>query len=76
MTLHQVLPRDVRRFLEKHGIEGDAMSRHNDDLFIEVDDVEVAFELRELVLDFHSCCLVSHPESHKPTLLIHHILNQ
>jgi hypothetical protein len=76
MTLEHILPREVRRLMEKHGIEGDSISRHNDDLFIECDDIEVAFELRELMLAHRPCCLISHPKSKKPTLLIHSILNQ
>jgi hypothetical protein len=76
MILDHILHRDVRRFLERNGIEGDSMSRKDDDLFIECDDIEVAFELRELMLAHHSCCLISHPESTLPTLLIHSILNQ
>jgi hypothetical protein len=76
MTLEHILPREVRRLMEKHGIEGDQISHKDNDLFIECDDVEVAFKLRELVLDFNSCCLISHPVSKLPTLLIHQILNQ
>jgi hypothetical protein len=76
MTLEHILPREVRHLMERHGIEGNSISRHNDDLFIECDHIEVAFELRELMLAHRPCCLISHPESKLPTLLIHSILNQ
>jgi hypothetical protein len=76
MTLENILPRAVRRVMEKHGIEGDSISHKDGNLFIECDDIEVAFELRDMVLDFHSCCLISDPISSKPTLLIHQIINQ
>ena len=76
MTLEHILPREVRRLMEKHGIEGDQISHKDNDLFIECDDVEAAFDLREITLQYHPCCLVTHPVSKLPTLMIHEILNQ
>jgi hypothetical protein len=76
MTLDHILHRNVRRFLERKGIEGDSMSRKDNDLFIECDDLETAFDLREITLQYHPCCLVTHPASKLPTLMIHSILNQ
>ena len=67
-------PREAVRFMEKHGIERDSFSFRDDDVYIEIDDVEIAFDFRELMLQHSSCCLISHPESKKPTLLIHNYL--
>ncbi len=76
MTLLQLLPTEARKYLEKHGIEQDDFSRNEHDIFIEIDDIEVAFELREIMLQYFSCCLITHPTSRKPTLMIHKILTK
>lgn len=69
------LPKEALKFMEKHGIEGDSLSHKDGDVYIEIDDIEIAFDFRELMLDLTSCCLISHPSSKKPTLLLHNILN-
>lgn len=76
MTMTHLLPKNVRRFLEQHGIEGNDTEIHGNDLHIVLDDLDVAFDLRELVLDFHSCCLISHATTKQPVLLIHKLLTQ
>jgi hypothetical protein len=68
------LPIEAVKFMEKHGIESDSISHKSGDVYIEIDDIEIAFDFRELMLDLTSCCLISHPFSNKPTLLIHNIL--
>jgi hypothetical protein len=74
IVINHIFPREIRRFLEQKGIEEDSMSKKDGDLFVEIDDVETAFELRELVLDWAPCQLIPHPFSKKPTLMIHGII--
>ena len=67
------LPYELQRKLEHHGIEEDSLSHRGNDIYIEIDDVEVAFEVREVMLEHGPCKLISHPVSKKPTLQIHDI---
>jgi len=66
------LPQNIRRVFEKHGIEADDLSFDEASLVVAFDDMEVAFQVREKVLDLHACCLIS--KNNKPHLLIHNIL--
>jgi hypothetical protein len=68
------LPHNLQRLLQQHGIEGESLTNQDGSLLIEMDDVEVAFQIREATLDFHPCCLIAHPSSKKPSLLIHNLL--
>lgn len=66
------LPQNLRRVFEKHGIEADSLSFEDASLVVEFDDIEVAFKVREKVLDLHACCLIN--RDGKPALLIHNLL--
>ena len=66
------LSTNLRSLFEKHGIEADDLSFDEASLVVAFDDMEVAFQVREKVLDLHSCCLIS--KNNKPHLLIHNIL--
>lgn len=66
------LPQNIRRVFEKHGIEADALSFDDASLVVEFDDIEVAFQVREAILDLHSCCLIN--RNSQPALLIHNLL--
>ena len=65
------LPQNIRRVFEKHGIEADALSFDDASLVVAFDDLEVAFKVREAILDLHACCLIS--KNNKPHLLIHNL---
>jgi hypothetical protein len=67
------LPNELQRKLERHGIEEDSMSHRDGNIYIEIDDIEIAFDLRSMMLEYGSCCLIAHPVSNKPTLQIHDI---
>lgn len=67
------LPYALQRLLERHGIEEDSMSHRDGNIYIEIDDVEIAFQVREVMLQHGSCKLISHPVSKKPTLEINDI---
>lgn len=66
------LPSNIRHVFEKHGIEADDLSFDEASLVVAFDDMEVAFQVREKVLDLHACCLIS--KNSKPHLLIHDLL--
>lgn len=66
------LPKNIRKIFEKHGIEADDLSFSDGSLVVQFDDIEVAFKVREQVLDLHSCCLINREGN--PALLIHSIL--
>ena len=66
------LPTNIRRVFEKHGIEADSLSFDDASLVVQFDDIEVAFKVREQILDLHSCCLIN--RNGKPALLIHNLL--
>jgi len=68
------LPRNLQQLLEEHGIENDSLSDLDGSLVIEIEDLNVAFQIREATLDFHPCCLISHPISKNPALIIHNLL--
>jgi len=69
-------PTEAVKFMERHGIERDSFSFKDDDVYIEIDDVDIAFDFREIMLNHASCCLISHPLSRKPTLQINNYLTQ
>ena len=62
------LPHGVRRVFEQHGIENDSLTRQDHRLFVQIDDLEVGFEMRSAILDVLPCCLVAHPETKEPML--------
>lgn len=66
------IPQNIRRVFEKHGIEADDLSFEDASLVVSFDDIEVAFKVREAILDLHPCCLIS--KNGKPALLIHQLL--
>jgi len=66
------LPSNLRHIFEKHGIEADDLSFDESSLVVDFDDIEVAFEVREKVLNLYSCCLIN--KNKKPALLIHDLL--
>lgn len=70
------LHREVRGWLERKGIEEDVMSRRDGNLYIEPDGVEEAFKLRSMMLGFHDCRLISHPEKGTPVLEVFGVLGR
>lgn len=64
------LPNELQRKLERHGIEEDSMSHRDGSIYIEVNNIEIAFEIREVMLEYGPCRLISHPTSKQPTLEI------
>lgn len=67
------LPQNIRRIFKKHGIEADSLSFDDASLVVQFEDIEVAFKVREAVLDLHSCCLIN--RGGQPALLIHNLLS-
>ena len=65
---------EVRSWLERKGLEEDAMSHRDGNLYIEVDDVDEAFELRSMMLDYYPCQLISHPEKGTPVLEVFELM--
>jgi hypothetical protein len=65
------LPREIQTCLEKHGIEDDSIRYEPEGFYIDFDDTEAAFQVRELMLKYRSCCLTAHPTTKKPSLLTH-----
>ena len=66
------LPTNLRSIFEKHGIEDDSLFFDQSSVVVEFDDIEVAFQVREEVLELHRCCLTS--KDNQPHLLIHNLL--
>lgn len=66
------LPSNIRHIFEKHGLESDSLSFDDASLVVDFDDIEVAFQVREKVLQIHRCCLIN--KGGKPALLIHDLL--
>ena len=62
------LAHEVRRVFEKYGIENDSLTLKENLLFVQIDDLEIGFEMREAILDVLPCCLVAHPETKEPML--------
>lgn len=65
---------EVRSWLERKGLEEDVMSHRDGNLYIEVDDVEEAFKLRSMMLDYHPCRLIAHPEKRTPVLEVFEVM--
>jgi hypothetical protein len=64
------LPHEVRRVFEQHGIENDSLTRKDHRLFVQLDDLEVGFEMRSAILDVLPCCLIAEPQTQQPILQI------
>ena len=72
----EYLNHEVRSWLERKGLEEDVMSHRDDNLYIEVNDVEEAFQLRSMMLDYHDCRLISHPEKKTPVLEVFGVMKE
>jgi len=67
---------EVRGWLERKGLEEDVMSHRDGNLYIEIDNIEEAFTLRSMMLDFHDCRLISHPVKKTPVLEVFGVLEK